>query len=197
VLTGQYPELILAGLAEQGTIHDGDLETIAAPLDGLGVNYYTPSVISAPLDPAQPLPFEQLPIGGVPHTGFGWPVVPGGLRDLLVSLRDRYGDDLPPIYITENGCSYPDPVDATGEIVDSERIAFLDGHLRAVHQAMSEGVDVRGYFVWSLLDNFEWAEGFTQRFGLVHVDFETQVRTPKASYRWYADRVRAQRAGIR
>lgn len=193
VLTGRYPDLLLAMLTEHGALHDGDLKTIAAPLDGLGINYYTPTLVSAPQEPTQPLPFEQLPIDGVPHTGFGWPVVPSGLRDLLVSLRERYGTDLPPLYITENGCSYPDLVDSDGQVRDSDRIAFLDGHLRAVHDAITEGVDVRGYFVWSLLDNFEWAEGYTQRFGLVHVDFETQVRTPKASYRWYADQIRAQR----
>jgi len=197
VLTGRYPELILEGLTGHGAIHDGDLEAIAAPLDGLGINYYNPTRISAPQDPTQPLPFELQPIDGVPHTGFGWPVVPHGLRDLLVSLRDRYGVGLPPIYITENGCSHPDPIDAHGQVVDQRRIAYLDGHLRAVHDAIAAGVDVRGYFVWSLLDNFEWAEGYTQRFGLVHVDFETQVRTPKASYHWYADQVRAQRAGDR
>jgi beta-glucosidase len=197
VLTGRYPELLAEMLTGQGVLQDGDLETIAAPLDGLGVNYYTPTLISAPADPDEPLPFVQLPIDGVPHTGFGWPVVPHGIRDLLVGLQQRYGASLPPIYITENGCSYPDPVDADGQVRDRGRIAFLDGHLRAVHDAITEGVDVRGYFVWSLLDNFEWAEGYTQRFGLVHVDFETLARTPKASYRWYADQVRAQRTGAR
>ncbi|HST85692.1 MAG TPA: GH1 family beta-glucosidase [Kineosporiaceae bacterium] len=201
VLTGRYPELLEEMLTASGTIHDGDLKTIAAPLDGLGINYYTPTLVSAPPagseDSAPPLPFLQLPIDGVPHTGFGWPVVPSGLRDLLVGLRDRYGADLPPIYVTENGCAYPDPVEDDGQVRDQERIAFLDAHVRAVREAITAGVDVRGYFVWSLLDNFEWAEGYTQRFGLVHVDFETQVRTPKASYHWYAEQVRAQRAGTR
>jgi beta-glucosidase len=196
VLTGQYPELIQEMLTERGTIHDGDLETIAAPLSGLGINYYTPTLVSAPDDPAEPFPFVQLPIEGAPQTGFGWPVVPTGMRDLLVGLRERYGADLPPIYITENGCAYPDPVEADGQVQDLDRIAFLDSHVRAVQDAITEGVDVRGYFVWSLLDNFEWAEGYTQRFGLVHVDFETQVRTPKASYRWYADQIRAQRTDL-
>ena len=197
VLTGRYPDLIQEMLAGAGVIHESDLETIAAPLDGLGINYYTPTRISAPTDPDEPLPFVPQPIDGVPHTGFDWPVVPSGLGELLVGLRERYGPALPPVYLTENGCSYPDPVDADGQVRDQERIAFLDGHLRAVHQAMTAGVDVRGYFVWSLLDNFEWAEGYTQRFGLVHVDFETQVRTPKSSYHWYADQIRMQRPGDR
>ena len=105
-------------------------------------------------------------------------MVPSGLHDLLIGLRETYGDRLPPIYITENGCSGPDVVD------DQFRIDYLDGHLRAVHRAITDGVDVRGYFVWSLLDNFEWAEGYSQRFGLVRVDFETQERTPRASYHW-------------
>src|SRR5207253_3044491 len=107
-----------------------------------------------------------------------WPVVPEGLRQLLIGLRDRYGPTLPPIWITENGCAYPDrPAAANGSIVDDARISYLDSHIRAMHAAMSAGVHVRGYCVWSLMDNFEWAEGFSQRFGLVHVDFETQVRT--------------------
>lgn len=132
------------------------------------------------------LPFAPREIGGYPRTGFGWPVVPAALTELLLSFRDRYGDRLPPVIITENGCAY-DGID------DRERIAFLDGHLRALHTAMAAGVDVRGYFVWSLTDNFEWAEGYTQRFGLVHIDYPTQVRTPKASFRWLRDAWRAQR----
>lgn len=101
-------------------------------------------------------------------------------------MRDRYGDRLPPVLITENGCSYEG-------LGDRDRIAYLDGHVRALHRAVEAGVDVRGYFVWSLPDNFEWAEGYARRFGLVHVDFATLARTPKASYRWYRDPVRAQR----
>jgi beta-glucosidase len=197
VLTGRYPELIQEMLTAQGVLKDGDLATIAAPLDGLGINYYSPTRISAPQDPSEPLPFVQQPIDGVSHTGFGWPVVPQGLSDLLVGLQKRYGAALPSIYVTENGCSYPDPVQADGQVRDDERIAFLDGHLRSVHDAIAAGVDVRGYFVWSLLDNFEWAEGYTQRFGLVHVDFKTQVRTPKSSYHWYAEQIRMQRSGGR
>jgi beta-glucosidase len=150
---------------------------ISSPLDALGINYYNPTRVGAPTE-SSVLPFEMLPIEGVPTTAFGWPVVPDGLHDLLTGLRDTYGPALPPIHITENGCSAPDELD------DQFRIDYLDGHLRAVQRAIADGVDVRGYFVWSLLDNFEWAEGYSQRFGLVRVDFATQERTPRASYEW-------------
>lgn len=191
VLLGQYPE----GLGElmPGDV-DADLKVIAEPLDWYGINYYAPTRVGAPQGadiqfggftlPAE-LPFSVREIEGYPVTDFGWPVAPEGLTELLTSFRDRYGDRLPPIVITENGCSYEG-------IDDQERIAFLDGHLRALHRALEAGVDVRGYFVWSLLDNFEWAEGYARRFGLVHVDFDTLERTPKASYGWLRDVLRTQ-----
>ncbi|MFF1796920.1 family 1 glycosylhydrolase, partial [Kitasatospora sp. NPDC058263] len=170
-----------------GSVRDGDLKLIAGtPLDGLGVNYYNPTRIAAPTDPG--LPFAEAPIEGVPRTAFGWPVVPDGLRELLVGLRQRYGAALPPVTITENGCSTTDTLD------DQPRIDYLAGHLDAVAAAVADGVDVRGYYTWSLLDNYEWAEGFHQRFGLLHVDFETQRRTPKASYAWYRDLIATHRA---
>ena len=128
-----------------------------------------------------------------PRTAFDWPVVPDGMRATLVMLKERYGDALPPLYVTENGAAYDDLVGPDGTVDDPERVSYLDGHLRAVRQAMDEGVDVRGYFCWSLLDNFEWAEGFSKRFGVVHVDFDTLVRTPKASYAWYRDLIARQR----
>ncbi|MFI6071750.1 GH1 family beta-glucosidase [Actinoplanes sp. NPDC051343] len=176
VLLGSYPAFLADALGD--VIRDGDLDIISTPLHALGVNYYNPTRVGAPSSPDAPLPFETLPVEGVPTTAFGWPVVPSGLYDLLTGLRDTYGDRLPPIYVTENGCSTDDVLD------DRFRIDYLDGHLRAVHRAITDGVDVRGYFVWSLLDNFEWAEGYSQRFGLVRVDFETQQRTPRASYHW-------------
>ncbi|WP_067125326.1 GH1 family beta-glucosidase [Microtetraspora malaysiensis] len=175
LFAASYPDFSAFGVEELDFIHDGDLETIGQPLDGLGINYYNPTRVAAPSTDA--LPFDDAGITGYPTTAFGWPVVPDGLRELLVSLKARYGAALPPVYITENGCSYEG-------IDDQERIDYLDGHIAAVRQAQAEGVDVRGYFVWSLLDNFEWAEGYHQRFGLVHVDFATQKRTPKASYHW-------------
>jgi beta-glucosidase len=179
VLLGEYPGFLGDALGD--VVRDGDLGIISTPMAALGVNYYNPTRVGAPASADAPLPFETLPIEGVPTTAFGWPVVPSGLYDLLTGLRDTYGDRLPPIYITENGCSTDDVLD------DQFRIDYLDGHLRAVHRAIADGVDVRGYFVWSLLDNFEWAEGYSQRFGLVRVDFETQERTPRSSYRWLRD----------
>ncbi|WKU07743.1 GH1 family beta-glucosidase [Micromonospora sp. HUAS LYJ1] len=173
---------------DPGVVRDGDLAVIAAPLDVLGVNYYNPTGVRAP-EEGSPLPFELVPLEGYPLTAFDWPVVPDGLRTLLVGLRDRYGDALPPIQITEGGCAVDDVPDADGRVPDPDRIAYLDGHLRALLAAIDEGVDVTGYFVWSLLDNWEWAEGFTKRFGLVHVDFATGTRTPKSSYAWYRAQV--------
>ncbi|HEY0532894.1 MAG TPA: GH1 family beta-glucosidase [Actinoplanes sp.] len=179
VLLGSYPAFLADALGD--VVQDGDLDIISTPMDALGVNYYNPTRVGAPEAADAPLPFETRPIDGVPTTAFGWPVVPSGLYDLLTGLRETYGDRLPPVYITENGCS-------TGDVLDDRfRIDYLDGHLRAVHRAITDGVDVRGYFVWSLLDNFEWAEGYSQRFGLVRVDFETQQRTPRSSYRWLRD----------
>ena len=164
-------------------VRDGDREIIATPLDALGINYYNPTRVAAAPE-GSPLPFVTVPVEGVPTTAFGWPVVPDGLRALLTGLRDRYADALPPIHITESGCSTTDEVTPDGRVHDTARIDYLDGHLRALHQAIGEGVDVRGYFVWSLLDNFEWAEGYEQRFGLVRVDYDTQRRTPKESFGW-------------
>ncbi|WP_431931786.1 GH1 family beta-glucosidase [Nonomuraea jabiensis] len=183
ILLGKYPDLS-AYTNNVDFVRDGDLDLIAAPLDGLGINYYNPTRIAAPTD--EGLPFTEAGVTGYPTTAFGWPVVPDGLRELLTGLKSRYGSALPPIHITENGCSTDDTLE------DQSRIEFLEGHIAAMRRAMAEGVDVRGYFVWSLLDNFEWAEGYHQRFGLVHVDFETQRRTPKASYRWLREHIRAQ-----
>ncbi|AJE40608.1 beta-glucosidase [Streptomyces nodosus] len=192
LLLGRYPEGI--GELMPGDV-TADLTVIAEPLDWYGVNYYAPARVGAPLGtetrsggltlPAG-LPFSVREIENVPVTDHGWPVVPEALTELLTGLRERYGDRLPPVVITENGCSY-EGVD------DQERIAFLDGHLRALHRAVAAGVEVHGYFVWSLLDNFEWAEGYARRFGLVQVDPGTLERTPKASYAWLRDQLRAQR----
>jgi beta-glucosidase len=194
VLLGRYPDLTPFGAGPDGPggVRDGDLAVISAPLDMLGVNYYRPTVLAAP--DGGPLPFREEPLRGYPVTHFGWPVVPAGLSGLLRQLRDEYAGALPPVWITENGCSVDDQPGPDGTVDDQPRISYLDGHLRALHEAITSGVDVRGYLIWSLIDNFEWAEGFHQRFGLVHVDFGSQQRTPKASYAWFRDFIAAQRA---
>jgi len=197
VLLGRYPDLTPFGLTGEepasglACVQDGDLAAISAPVDGIGVNYYAPTRLSAL--PGEPLPFQMQPIEGYPVTAFGWPVVPAGLTELLTLLAQRYGAALPPLYITENGCSQEDQPGPGGAVSDPGRIRYLDGHLRAVHDAIAAGVDVRGYFHWTLCDNFEWSEGFSQRFGLVYVDHATQARTEKASYAWYRDLIAAQR----
>ncbi|RZQ64939.1 GH1 family beta-glucosidase [Amycolatopsis suaedae] len=190
VLLGSYPEEY-AGHLPDG--YAADLPTIAQPLDFYGVNYYEPQVAAAPSE-GNPLTFDLRPVEGYPMTNNDSPIVPDAFRELLVGMRERYGDALPPIHITENGCSFPDVVGDDGRVRDPERVAFLRDHLSALREAMDAGVDVRGYFVWSLLDNFEWSKGYAPRFGLVHVDFETQVRTPKDSFGWYRDVVRGHRA---
>jgi len=194
LLLGAYPDLSAFGVGEDGltAVQDGDLALICEPLDALGINYYNPTRVSAL--PDSPLPFQLEPIPGYPLTAFGWPVVPAGLTEVLTLFRDRYSERLPPVYITENGCSVADEVDAAGVIDDQPRIRYLDGHIRAVADAITGGVDVRGYLTWSLIDNFEWSEGYSQRFGLVHVDFATQRRTPKASFRWYQELIAGQSA---
>jgi beta-glucosidase len=167
------------------------MATIRQPLDFYGVNYYNPMRIAA-ADEDAPMPFEPLEIVGYPTTDFGWPVVPDALREWLITLRARYRAALPPIIITESGCSYSTAPDADGVVDDQDRIDYLDAHLRAVAVAVRAGVDVRGYYTWSLLDNFEWAEGYTQRFGLVYVDYDTLARIPKKSFDWYAETIKNQ-----
>lgn len=192
------PDLVrdTAALTDWSFVRDGDLAAASEPLDWLGVNYYSPTVAAA-VEPGasdgerEPSPWPGaeehvrfLPAPG-PRTEMDWPVDPDGLYELLARLRE----ELPgvPLVITENGAAYADRVGRDGAVHDPERIAYLRGHLEAVHRAISDGADVRGYFVWSLLDNFEWSFGYSKRFGLVHVDFATQLRTPKDSAHWYSD----------
>jgi len=154
---------------------EGDLATIGAPLDFLGINYYFRTNVSS--DGAHG--YTEVPLAGVERTQMGWEVYPDGLRDLLIGFHRNY-PALPPIYITENGMASDDQV-VNGRVEDPQRIAFLRRHLAAVDSAIKAGVDVRGYFIWSLLDNFEWAYGYERRFGVVHVDYRTQQRTLKHS----------------
>jgi beta-glucosidase len=195
VLAGRYPDLAretYAALTDFGFLHGGDLATIAAPLDFLGVNYYFPSrvraVPHAQDDPARRTAYDlgtKRVIGPDEElTAMGWPVDPAGLTRLLEWLQDTY-PALPPVYITENGRACNDVVGPDGQVDDPDRVRYLASHLRAVADAIDGGVDVRGYYCWSLMDNFEWAEGYAKRFGLVHVDYATQQRTPKASFGWF------------
>jgi beta-glucosidase len=190
MLLGRYPVDLQPLLDE--VIEPGDLATIRQPLDFYGVNYYNPLKVAAAPDDSD-MPFEYRPVVGYPTTDLGWPIVPDALREWLITLRARYRAALPPIFITEAGCSFGMGPDEHGVVDDQPRIDYLDAHLRAVAEAIKIGVDVRGFYTWSLLDNFEWAEGFSQRFGLVHVDFETLERTPKRSFDWYARVIAAHR----
>jgi len=176
LMRGRYPdELTQLWPDAHAPIRPGDMEIIQAPMDFLGINYYFRSVVAS--DGARG--FKDAPLADVERTQMGWEVYPDGLRDLLIEFKQRY-PELPPIYITENGMASDDRV-TDGGVRDEQRMRFIGRHLAAVDQAMRQGVDVRGYFVWSLLDNFEWAYGYEKRFGIVHVDYGTQVRTPKDS----------------
>jgi beta-glucosidase len=187
VFRGEYPADMLERYASiLPTIEEGDMRTIAAPLDFLGVNYYTRAILRADPSDAKPVPVDP---EGVQRTTMGWEVYPDGLFELLVRLRDDY--TLPPLFITENGAAFADDR-RNGSVDDPDRISYLEQHIDAVARAIEEGVPVRGYFVWSLLDNFEWAYGYSKRFGIVYVDYETLDRVPKASYRWYRDFIAAQ-----
>jgi beta-glucosidase len=195
---GEYPEDLFshyrARRADLSFVHDGDLDRISVPIDFLGVNYYfRHHVRDAPEEIGQNVPFADLDARVVvPHaaekTAMGWPVEPDGLTEILVRIREDYADV--PIYVTENGRAVHDYVDPEGDVDDEERVSYLDAHFRAAHKAIERGVDLRGYMVWSLLDNFEWAEGYSKRFGIVFVEFGTQRRVPKSSARWYSDVIR-------
>jgi beta-glucosidase len=195
---GRYPDDIVtatraAGVSDWSYVQPGDLEIINAPLDALGVNFYSPMVVEAGTPPVEQtealLPFPACP--GVrlvdlplPRTGQGWPVDATALAPLLRRMSDAAPGI--PLLVTENGAAYPDHPGLDG-VADPDRVKYLHAHLAAVHEAISSGVDVRGYFLWSFLDNFEWAWGYTQRFGLVYVDYVTQDRIPKDSATWYRD----------
>ena len=205
ILHGAYDDDLkqdTASLTDWSFVRDGDTTQIRQPLDALCLNWYTPTLVSAateadlanntprrdghgasehsPWPAADRVVFHQPP---GEQTDMGWTVDPTGLYDLLM----RYSQEAPglPLYISENGAAYPDKPDADGRVHDPERIAYIRDHLGAVHRALQDGADVRGYFLWSLMDNFEWAYGYSKRFGAVYVDYATQKRTPKASAHWY------------
>jgi beta-glucosidase len=194
LLRGAYPDDMLALYDEHfgpfDAVEDGDLAAICEPLDFLGVNYYRPNTVRyAP--GCGPLELTQVQREGE-QTAMGWRVDPSGLREMLARLRNDYGPM--PIYITENGAAFDDPA-PNGEpwVDDPRRTAYLQGHIEAMRQAIAEGADVRRYCVWSLLDNFEWEHGYSKRFGIVHVNFQTQRRLPKSSGLWYRDYIDAVR----
>ncbi|WP_435212965.1 GH1 family beta-glucosidase [Streptomyces sp. bgisy034] len=172
----------------------GDLETIAAPLDWLGLNYYFPAHVVD--DPEGPAPYARaVRRPDVPRTGMDWEIDPSGIETLLLRLTEEY--EPRKIYVTENGSAFPDVVRPDGTIDDPERQDYLVRHLAACASAVRKGVPLAGYYAWSLLDNFEWAYGYAKRFGLVHVDYETQVRTIKGTGHRYADIVREHGAGAK
>ena len=193
---GAYPGDMLEhyrAASDFSFVRDGDLRTVSQPLDFLGVNYYMRHMVRPDDEPEAGSPFASLKARVViPHaadrTAMGWPVEPEGLTETLARIKDVYADL--PLYVTENGAAFHDYADPEGGVDDEERVAFLDAHFRAVSDAIDRGVDLRGFFVWSLLDNFEWAEGYSKRFGIVYVDYPTQRRIPKASARWYSQVIR-------
>lgn len=203
ILLGSYPKPPLVArpwFRALGKISDADLRNIHQPLDFYGVNYYYPVKVATGRGPADSpvgsaeamvrLPFHFAAFPEYETTGFGWPVAPDHLGPLLREMKDRYGAALPPLFITESGASFPEPDHVDGPIPDAGRISYLADHLGHALSATEPGgiaddVELLGYYVWTLMDNFEWAAGYSQRFGLVHVDFDTQARTPKESYYWY------------
>jgi beta-glucosidase len=201
VLTGSYPVGAVrpALLPPPELIEDGDMAVISAPIDFLGINYYRPGTIGWRAEDDEPRRGEDRVTGypgavnvtrdGIERSAMGWPIDASGLYDLLVQL----GQQAPglPLYVTENGMAAEDYVDPEGEVDDYERIAYLRDHIDAAGRAIEAGVDLRGYFCWSFLDNFEWAEGYQKRFGLVYIDYGTQRRIPKASASYYASVIRA------
>jgi len=170
-----------------------DLERVRVPPDFIGLNYYSRALVrAAPGD--RPLGATRAPAPGAPRTAMGWEVYPKGLTEILLWLKKRY--DNPAIYITENGAAFTDPTPSAGSVADKERVDYLRSHLCAARAGIDQGADLRGYFAWSLLDNFEWAHGYAKRFGLVHVDHRTQARTAKASAGFYREVIRTHGANL-
>jgi beta-glucosidase len=221
MIRGGYPDDVVEStrhLTDWSFVQPGDGALMYAPPDLLGVNFYSPSRICAPPqsggatrdedlprtgrwtnDPSAATRAEPLPWPGTdkamsvpqpgPYTDMGWRIEPSAFTDLLVRLGHDYPDT--PMAVTENGCAYDDGPDGSGRVRDQRRVDYLRDHLAAVHDAIEQGVDIRGYYLWSFLDNFEWALGYEKRFGIVHVDYDTLARTPKDSARWYGDVIAA------
>ena len=200
IFYGKYPAILVEefGSEFEDAILPGDMELAQTPNDWLGINYYFDTRVGAS-DSAKTVEFDNsallgltidsTPVGEL--TDMGWPITPEGLSGMLVRWHKEFGDRLPQIFITENGCAYPDGPGSDGKINDQRRISYLDKHLNALLDAIKQGVNVGGYFQWSLLDNFEWSLGYQKRFGIVYVDYETQQRTPKESAHWYSGVIKA------
>jgi beta-glucosidase len=184
---GNYPEMLFDWIGSHAPkIQEGDMETIRQPVNFLGVNYYTTETISfAQWGGLLKCADQPVSAPGWGRTEMGWGVNPAGLLAVLLDIKENFGN--PKIYITENGCALKDTPDASGFVADWGRVNYLRAHFLAAHDAIQKGVDVRGYYVWSLMDNFEWAHGYAPRFGLVRVDYETQKRIPKQSAIWYRE----------
>jgi len=196
IFYGKYPQILVDEFGEEflDAILPGDMELAQTKNDWLGINYYFDTRVGAS-DSAKTVEFDNsaflgLTIDSTPRgdlTDMGWPITPEGLTNMLVRWKNEFGNRVPQIFITENGCAYPDGPDATGKINDQRRISYLDKHLNALLDAIDQGVNLGGYFQWSLLDNFEWSLGYQKRFGIVFVDYESQKRTPKESAYWYSN----------
>ncbi|MFI7288482.1 GH1 family beta-glucosidase [Streptomyces anulatus] len=194
ILGRGYPQDMVEEYGVELPVRPGDLETIAAPLDWLGLNYYFRQIVTADPDGTAPHA-KQVSVPGARLTHMDWEVHAEGLEQLLLRLTEEYG--VQRIYVTENGSAYEDVVAADGSVHDPERVRYLEEHLASCARAVDKGAPLAGYFAWSLMDNFEWAYGYDKRFGLVHVDYATQRRTVKSSGRRYAELVRehAERRG--
>jgi beta-glucosidase len=192
LMKGSYPAPVAQDFAP--LIASGDLATMRQRADYIGLNYYAPMWVANAPQSLFGAWFGSVP-EGVPFTAMGWPVDAAGLTETLIRLRDRYDD--PVIYVTENGACYEDEISQDGGVHDEDRVAYLRDHIEAAQRAVAAGVRLRGYFVWSLLDNFEWGEGYRRRFGVVHVDFATLKRTPKTSFAFLASLTRPRQSMIK
>ncbi|HUL89391.1 MAG TPA: GH1 family beta-glucosidase [Pseudolabrys sp.] len=184
---GAYPELVRAAIEPH--MRAGDLARICRPVDWFGLNHYSPVFVKADASAVPGFGFGERP-AEVPVTPNGWPIMPGSYRDTLLSVAKRYAL---PIYVLENGMGGYDKTNEAGRVIDNDRIAYLRDYIGAMNAAASAGADIRGYFVWSLLDNFEWDSGYSVRFGLTYVDYPTQRRIPKSSFEWYRGLIMAAR----
>ena len=182
---GSYPAAIAADMAP--LVVGDDLKAIQQPIDFFGLNYYAPAWVANAPQSLFGAWFGAVP-AGMRFTAIGWPIDAGGLNDVLNRFRDQYGN--PEIYVTENGACYDDKMAGNGTVQDDDRTAYLRDHIAAARRALADGVKLKGYFAWSLLDNFEWSEGYSRRFGIIHVDFASQKRTPKASFGFLSDTIK-------